>query len=355
MNRILLALALAGVSSSPAWAQNKPAAAPAAKPPTTAPAAAGNVAPANANPNAPAADVNGDKILLRDLNRIVGVIKDSDPGLQTGSPAALKAIEELKQQKLDELITNLLLAQEAKRKKVSVQPKDLDDAFSAFKSGFKNEAEFLESLKNENVTVADVKKSLTDDLATREWAKQVSADITVTDDDIGAFYRANLDQFKIPEGVKARHIMLALNPNAPQADKDAVNKRAQNLIAQLKNKKADFAALAKANSDDATTKANGGDMGAFPKGEMIPAIDDACFAPNVKAGDILGPITTDFGVHIVRVDEKIPARQLTLEDVKANPQIGPALKAQLLKNKVQKRLDDKIAALRASAKIQKYV
>lgn len=351
MNRLLLALALAGVSS-PAWAQNKPAAAP-AKPAAPAPAAPAAAPAANPKPAAPvagvAADVNGDKIPLNDLNRMVDTIKSSDPGLQTDSPTAQKALADIKVQMLDQLISTRLLAQEAKRLKIVTATATVDDAVGKLKTNFKSDAEFQKWLQADGKTLADVRRAIADELSIRELSTRLTADITISADDVAKYYRDNPEVFKIPETVSASHIMLALNPNASQADKDAVTKRAQNLLTQAKKKGADFAALAKANSDDTTSKDNGGDMGTFPRGEMIEAIETACFA--AKAGDIVGPITTEFGLHIVRINAKKPESTIALKDIQNDPQ----LKALLLKEKVQDRLDKRIAELRDGAKIQKYV
>ncbi len=324
-------LTLVGASVAGTWT---PAPAVAA----TAPVPAGGVA----------ADVNGDHIPLGDLNRIVASIKASDPGLQTDSPTAQKALSDIKGQMLDQLITTRLLAQEAHRQKIAPSPKAVDDALTQLRGNFKTEAEFNQWLQSDGKTVADVKRSIADELAIRELSAQLTGDITVSPDDIGTFYRDHLKQFAVPETIQARHIMLALNPNASAADKAAVSKRAQNLIAQLRNH-ADFAALAKANSDDPEGRDNGGDMGTFVLDEMIQPIADAC--AKAKAGDIVGPVTTEFGLHIIRIDARNAATTVPLSTVQSSPQI----KAIVLKQKVQARLDERIAKLRAAATIKKYV
>lgn len=335
MNRFLLALALAGVSS-PAWAQNKPA----------TPAVA-----AVASPSGIAADVNGDRIPLDDLNRMVDSIKAGDPGLQTGSDTAVKALAEIKVQMLDQLISTRLLAQEARRQKpaIVIAPATVDDALNKLKANFKTDADFQKWLTSDKKTIADVRRAITDELSIRELSTRWAGDITVTDDDIGTYYRAHLEEFTNPETVKASHIMLAINPTSSQADKDTVAKRAQKLIEQARKKGTDFALLAKTNSDDVTSRDAGGDMGTFARGEMIQVIEDACFAG--KVGDIVGPVKTDFGLHIIRIDAKNPSSVVPLKDVQSSAQ----LKALLLKQKVQARIDEGIAKLRATAVIKKYV
>ncbi len=297
-----------------------------------------------------AADVNGDKILTADLNRMVDSIKASEPSFATGTPEAKKALAEIKTQVLDELITTKLLSQEAKKRKIVADPKIINDSINAIKTGnkFKTDAEFQAVLAKEGKSVDDLRRAISDEVAIRQLSQQLTADVTVSGDDIAAFYNANRDQFTVPEGVKARHILLAINPAAPASVKESQRKRALDLIKQLNNK-ADFAALAKANSDDQSNKEQGGDLGAFARGQMVKPFEDAAFGAQI--GKIVGPVETSFGLHIIRVDEKIPSRVIPLSEVQADPRIKPFL----LKEKVQKRLDENIAKFKAAAKIKKYV
>ena len=340
MNRLLLALAFAGATSSSVWAQPKPPAPPAPK-------------PAVALPNGPAgvaADVNGDQISVADLNRMIDTIKAGDPGLQTDSATAKSSLVAIRGQMLDQLINTRLLVQEAKRLKIVTPAKDVDDEIETLKADhkFKTDTDLQKWLQADGKTLPQFRQFIADQSSIGELFTRLTADVTVSPDDIAAFYGAHTDQFAIPEMVKARHIMLAINPNASQADKDAVAKRAQDIIKQLKGKNADFATIAKTKSDDTTTRDNGGDMGQFARGEMIQVIEDACF--NAKVGDVVGPVTTEFGLHIIRVDAKIPPSTVPISAVQSDPQI----KAILLKQKVQARLDERIKKLRETAKIQKY-
>ncbi len=297
-----------------------------------------------------AAEVNGEKIMSADLNRMVAAIKAQNPEFATNTPAANKALAQIKTQILDEMIATRLLAQEAKRRKIVADAKVVDAALASVKTGngFKTDAEFKTALQKDGKTPEDLRRAIAEELAIRELSTQLAADITVSGDDIATFYRANLDKFAVPEGVKARHILLAINPNAPAAEKERVRKRAQDLIKQLNNK-ADFVALAKTNSDDQSNKDRGGELGAFARGQMVKAFEDAAFAAPV--GKIVGPVESDFGIHIIRVDEKIPSRTVPLAEIQKDPQ----MKAYLLKQKVQKRLDDNIAKLKTTANIKKNV
>ena len=353
MKKSLFALALLG-SVSPAFAAPKtvvnpaPSAAPAPKTgasTTTAPAMTAN--PTTANPTI-AADVNGEKIPMSELTSRIEAVKAGEPALQTPSPAATKALDSIKTQMLNDLVTIKLLGQEARRQKISAQPKDIDDSIAQIKSQFKTEAEFSDWLKESGATQTELRARISDELAMDELTQRVTSDVTVSDADVAEYYRAHPEDFTVNAAVKARHILLAVNPNASAADKDAVRKRAQSLIAQIK-KGGDFAALAKANSDDQSNKDNGGELPVFERGMMVKPFEDAAFA--AKKGDIIGPVETQFGMHIIKIEETLPEKIVELKDVKDDPR----LKALILRQKKQARFDAFVAGLKTNAKINKYV
>lgn len=308
---------------------------------------------APAKTSGPAALVNGEAIAFEDLNRLYEAFKASEPALQTGSPAAQKALSELRPQLLEEMIVIKILSQAARKQKIVPDAKLIDVSLGDLRKNFKTEAEFVSWLKADGKTPDDMRKMLEDEYLIREYSKSVTRDVTVSGEDIAAYYRAHLDEypFTIPAGVRARHILLALNPASPPEEKARVKKRAAELIKQLKNK-ADFGALARTNSDDGRTRNLGGNLGMFAPGASgVPnkAFEDAVFA--AKAGQIVGPVETEFGLHIIKVDAIIPAKKQEFKLFQNSPQ----LKATLLKQKVQKRLDDQIAKLKASAKITRNI
>jgi len=141
-----------------------------------------------------------------------------------------------------------------------------------------------------------------------------AADAAPSDDAIKAYYEEWGDErFGEPEQVSAHHILVQTSPTATPEEKDAAKKKADDLTKQLREG-ADFATLAKANSGDPGSAEKGGDLGFFPRGRMVPAFDAAAFSQEVgKIGD---PVETNFGYHIIRVDEKRPAGVKKLEDVR---------------------------------------
>jgi peptidyl-prolyl cis-trans isomerase D len=147
----------------------------------------------------------------------------------------------------------------------------------------------------------------------------------VSDADVQAYYNAHLADYQVKEQVRARHILISV-PEGADAKTDAAAKaKADDLEKQLHNG-ADFAALAKANSDDPGSKAQGGELGFFTRGKMVPAFEQAAFA--LQPGQISPVVKTSFGYHIIQVEEKQTAHTKPLDEVKA--QILPILQQQRL-------------------------
>lgn len=131
-------------------------------------------------------------------------------------------------------------------------------------------------------------------------------DAKALDDYARSEYRANPKAFEVPAEAHVRHILI-------EGDTPESKAKAEKLLAQLKGG-ADFAKLAEANSDDKGSAAQGGDLGFAPTNRYVPeftkAIDD------LKAnGQISGVVKTQFGWHILRLEDRRPARTLPYEDV----------------------------------------
>lgn len=171
--------------------------------------------------------------------------------------------------------------------------------------------------------------------------------VTITDEQVQAFYQENPARFEQPEMVRAAHILLRTrDPQTtqeyPPEQKAAQLKKIQALLERAR-KGEDFATLARENSDDTGSRENGGEY-TFPRGRMVPAFEAAAFS--LPAGQISDVITTTFGYHIIKVYEHIPARQVPLSEVMDD--VRKALKAQ----EIQKRMPEYIAELRKQAHVE---
>ena len=137
----------------------------------------------------------------------------------------------------------------------------------------------------------------------------------VTDAEEQAFYSAHQSDFKVDEQVKVRHILIKVAPNATPAEDAAAKAKAQGILDQLKKDNgADFAALAKADSDDPGSKDLGGELGFIKRGVTVPAFENAAFA--LQPGQISGLVKTQFGYHIIQCEAKQAAHAQSFDEVK---------------------------------------
>ena len=123
--------------------------------------------------------------------------------------------------------------------------------------------------------------------------------VTISEDDLRASYKENINRFTEPEERRASHILIKAEPSATAEQKKAARAKAEQLLAQVQKNPAEFAELAKKNSDDPGSAANGGDLDFFGKGAMTKAFDDAVFS--LTPGQISGVVESDYGFHIIRL------------------------------------------------------
>lgn len=124
-----------------------------------------------------------------------------------------------------------------------------------------------------------------------------------------AEYRTQTDKFVIPEQVRVRHILI-------DARSCEAEKRIAEILEKAKVSNADFAALATAHSDDPGSAKQGGDLGFFERGRMVPEFEKAAFALS-RPGELSGVVRTKFGFHILRLEERRPAGREPFEKVRA--------------------------------------
>ena len=142
----------------------------------------------------------------------------------------------------------------------------------------------------------------------------------VTDAEEQAYYNAHAADYKVDEQVKVRHILIKVTSPADDA---AAKAKAQGILDQL-HKGGNFAELAKQNSDDPGSKAEGGELGFIKRGATVPAFEQAAFS--LQPGQTSDLVKTQFGYHIIQVEEKQAAHTRSFAEVK--PQILAALTEQ---------------------------
>jgi peptidyl-prolyl cis-trans isomerase D len=154
----------------------------------------------------------------------------------------------------------------------------------------------------------------------------LAAKTPVAPEDVKRVYEEQLNAGKLgqKEERRASHVLIAVKAGAPEAEKKAAEAKAAAIAAQVRKNPKSFADVARKESQDPGSAAQGGDLGFFSRGAMVKPFEDAVFA--AKKGDILGPVASDFGYHVIEVTDIKPAKAKTLAE--AAPEIEASLKKQ---------------------------
>jgi peptidyl-prolyl cis-trans isomerase C len=342
--RALLVVALVGLGSLAACRKN-PAEQSAAAQTPAAQAPAAETPPAPPKPM-PAqlpdvlATVNGQPVTKTDFDRL---LKNMEAGR---GPIPAERRDEVMRAALDQLITYNVMKQEAAARKLTVSDTDVDGQIASMRKQFPSEAEFSKALAARNTTVDQLKADARIDMVINKMMEaELATTAAATEAEAKDFYDKNPDRFKQPEGVRASHILIMANEKADEATKKAARAKIDGILKRVKAGE-DFAALAKENSQDGSAS-QGGDLGFFQKGRMVPAFDQAAFA--LKPGEVSDVVTTEFGYHIIKLTEKKDASTVPFDQVK--PQVLEFLSNQ----KKQQRVDTFIQDAKKRAKIEVLV
>lgn len=145
-------------------------------------------------------------------------------------------------------------------------------------------------------------------------ADAVAAKIEVGEDEVKAYFESHRNEFGAPEERRASHILIAVPAGADEDARANARKKAEDLAAQAQQDPARFAELAKAHSQDPGSAGGGGDLGSFRRGVMVKAFDEAVFA--MSQGEIRGPVQSEFGYHVIKLDAIKPSTVPALEEVR---------------------------------------
>jgi len=160
-------------------------------------------------------------------------------------------------------------------------------------------------------------------------AKTVEGQVQVSDAEVTDFYNKNLKNYTTPEQRTASHILITASKDASAADQAAAKKKAESLLADVRANPANFATIAKANSQDPGSAQSGGDLGVVEKGLFVKSVEDAIYA--MKEGETSGLVQSEFGWHIIKVTGIKPSTQKSLDAARA--EITAQLKQQKMSAK----------------------
>lgn len=258
--------------------------------------------------------VNDEPITQSELDILLRPLYDQYREEYRGEELIVK-LNEARQKLLNQLIEDKLVYQEAVNQKVEIDPAEVDKAVGEFKKRFKNEIEMDAALRDQGLTLTDLKERFRRQAMIRQLhSQEIRSKVIVSPKEIEEFYQKNPEKFASREKIKTRSITVKKSYEA--REKGLTDEAAKEKIAGIRLKISageDFAALAKKNSEDVHSD-KGGLSDWIERGSMIPVIDEVIF--KLKLGEISEIIETPMGYHLFRVEEREQGSQKKLEEVR---------------------------------------
>lgn len=257
--------------------------------------------------------VNGRAIALSELNERKAPLVKQVSEIYSGAERE-KRLADMEKKVMDSLVEDLLLETEAEKSGVKASERDIDDAVEDVKKqNSLNDETLKDALKREGLTYEMYRTQIKRQIEkSRMIGQQVRAKVTVTDRDLIEYYERNKRLFLKDEEVNVSHILFLVSEKASDAEVEKIRKQASDVLDAAKRGK-DFPELAKKYSQDASGK-QGGSLGFFKKGQLLPAFEGAAFS--LKKGEISDLVKTGYGFHIIKVDDVKEAVPEPFESVK---------------------------------------
>ena len=266
------------------------------------------------NPDEIIARVSGTEIKRRDLDVATKALQMQLA--QQGRGVAREQFAQFERDMLDELIGRELVLQAARTQDLPDIDVKVKEQMERIKTQLGGEEAMTKTFRETGVTPAEYTKRLRDNIIVQESVQRmVEEKSKVTADEIQSFYNSNTNRFLRPETTRASHILIRLAPDASEETKQA--KRAQIEAARsLIKGGGKFADVAGKVSEDPGSARNGGDLGYFVRGQMVPEFELAAYS--LKLNELSDVITTQFGYHVLMVTDRKPPEQQSFATVKAD-------------------------------------
>ena len=222
---------------------------------------------------------------------------------ETLSNMSDETLAAVKNSVVQQLVNSTLLYQHAHDKEINIEKAELDKEINQIKDNFDSDEQFNEVLKNNNLTLSQLKDNLTKQLMIDKVIEQENNKINITEQEIKEYYDNNKDLFFEPESRKIKHILVE------------TKEEAKKILDQLKDGLSSFEEVAK-NKSIGPSSEKGGDLGYITKGQMVKPFEEAAFA--LQPGDMSEIIKTEFGYHIILCEDIKKEHQPSLEEAKEN-------------------------------------
>jgi peptidyl-prolyl cis-trans isomerase C len=290
------------------------------------------------------ATVNGAVITRQAFDVEMNMIQQRQA--RSGQPLDRSMLMKWQDKILEGLIEKELLYQESQKAGVRAAPDVVDNQLNEIKKRFPDDKAYEKALTDMGLTEAELKSRIEKEQSIRQWIeKNFSDKITISEEEMKAYYDGHPEMFIQPESVRARHILIKVDPKGGDKEKAAARKKIEEIQKKLKNG-GDFEALAKEFSDD-PSRDRGGDLGYFTKGRMVKPFEEAAFS--LQVGQVSGIVETTYGYHLIMVVDRKPEGKTSYEDAKQR--IQQVLKNEMLRTQLRAHIDE----LKAKADIERFL
>ncbi|MCP4577103.1 MAG: hypothetical protein GY846_12550 [Deltaproteobacteria bacterium] len=252
-----------------------------------------------------------------------------------------KIRDNLDQRVLQNMIIEALLTKAVKEQQIAITADEVNQVVAHLKTSLPPDTDFDVYLKGIGFSKKDLTRAISKDLKIKKLLKAKAAGASApTDKEIQQFYDENSDQFKTPEGMEVRHILIAVAADEAKGNEKLA--KAENIRRQLLENKEDFATIATTESD-CPSKAKGGNLGVVTRGRTVKPFEDAVFSR--KVGEIGPVVKTQFGYHIIQVMNHQKGGTASLAEAK------PSISDHLVSKQKEEMLKAYIDSLKSKAKI----
>jgi peptidyl-prolyl cis-trans isomerase SurA len=265
----------------------------------------------------------------------------------TGPERAQKRAAVLKRT-LDGLIDEKLVDNELRELKVSITDKDVDTAVEEVKKSYNiNDAQLAEAVAREGFTMAEYRDTMRKQIGRYKLINEkIRKNVKVSEADVQSEY----DRMTHTEGqdyeVHVRHILIAVPKNAPAADAEKAKLKAAALSAEARQPGIDFAELARKRSEGSSSS-DGGDLGFFKRGTMVPEFERVAFG--LKPGEVSDPVRTQFGWHVLKLEE------IRTLGIKPLAELKPEIEDRLRRAQAERLTSQYMDQLRQAAVVEKKI
>ena len=229
-------------------------------------------------------------------------------------------IQEVFRKVLDRIIEEKLIEQEARKSGIKVTSKEIEGAVEEVKEKNKINQEALEkALAAEGLTLEAFKKDLEKRILRTKFVNSaVKVEQKSGEKELIEFFQKNVNQYRVNESYRPAHILFLILQEATPEQIRGIRKKSQKVLERIKEG-ADFAKMAMEYSEDTSSSKEGGDLGHFKKGELLPALEKE--AMRLQVGEVSGLIRTELGFHILKLLDRKGGEPPPFEEIKEKVQV----------------------------------